>query len=172
MTKFWRKAFLLLSGACWCAMLFAAENINERHEYQLKTAYLFHFAELTEWPEMKVTSICVEGDSPLRHYLPALVGQKVNGMDIRVLQTDKQPIGECRILVLTNLATLTRPLLQQSINQHILLVSDAEDFAIHGGMIQFTLRDNKLKLVVNLNSVKQANLKLSSKLLRMAEILE
>jgi hypothetical protein len=39
-------------------------------------------------------------------------------------------------------------------------------------MIEFTLRDNKLRLVVNLVSVKLAGLKLSSKLLRMAEILE
>jgi hypothetical protein len=74
--------------------------------------------------------------------------------------------------VLSELTLLTKALLQQAKTQHILLVSDAENFAAQGGMIQFSLRDNKLKLVVNLNSVKQANLKLSSKLLRMAEILE
>jgi hypothetical protein len=52
------------------------------------------------------------------------------------------------------------------------LVGDVENFANHGGMVQFTLRDNRLKLVVNLAAVKSAELKLSSKLLRMAEIIE
>jgi len=56
--------------------------------------------------------------------------------------------------------------------RHVLLVSDVEDFARRGGMVQFTLRDNKLKLVVNLPAVRDAGLKLSSKLLRMAEIVQ
>jgi len=159
-------------GVCLIGECLAFDGDTIKREYQLKTVYLFHFAELTEWPILKPTTICLVGESPLRAYLPALHGQKVNNMEIRVMLDRQQAIDNCRILVLGESTVLTKPLLLQAISQHILLVSDADNFASLGGMIQFTLRENKLKLVVNLASVKQANLKLSSKLLRMAEILE
>lgn len=172
MTKYLRKLLLLYLGACLFGECLALESDMVKREYQLKTVYLFHFAELTEWPELMPTTICLEGDSPLRAYLPALEGQKVNNMELRVILDHQQSIDNCRILILSDLSALTTSLLKQAESRHILLVSDAENFAAKGGMIQFTMRDNKLKLVVNLSSVKQAELKLSSKLLRMAEILE
>lgn len=172
MTKFLRILLVCLASTCLLNQSLALENEAIKREHQLKTVYLLHFAELTEWPELAPTTICLEGDSPLQTYLPALQDQKVNNMALRVMLNQQQPFENCQILVLSELAALTKPLLEQAKNRHILLVSDADDFAASGGMIQFTLRDNKLKLVVNLSSVKQANLKLSSKLLRMAEILE
>lgn len=166
------KLVLFCVGLCLSGLSFAQQNNVGQSEYQLKTVYLFHFAELTEWPKVSPISICLLGKSPLETYLPALQGQNVHNMALRVILNQQLPVEDCQILILAELAALTKPLLEQAKNQHILLVSDAEHFAEQGGMIQFSLRDNKLKLVVNLNSVKQANLKLSSKLLRMAEILE
>ncbi len=169
--KLTRKLLFLCLGACVYCRCWGLESDVARREYQLKTAYIFHFAELTEWPALLPTTICVMGGSPLSTYLPALEGHQVNHLELRVMLAPPA-IDECRILFLGDSAALTQPLLQQAIDRHILLVSDAENFAVTGGMIQFTLRDNRLKLVVNLNSVRQAGLKLSSKLLRMAEILE
>ncbi len=172
MVRQWLKLFLFCGSLCLSGQSLAQQNDIGKSEYQLKTVYLLHFAELTEWPEATAISICLLGNSPLEAYLPALQGQKVHNMALRVILDQQQPIENCQILVLAELSALTKALLEQAKTQHILLVSDAENFAAQGGMIQFSLRDNKLKLVVNLNSVKQASLKLSSKLLRMAEILE
>lgn len=165
---------LLLSiglGLLFGNSLAAEANIINR-EYQLKTAYLFHFAELAEWPAPTSVTICLQGRSPLRGYLPVLEGMQIDARTVHVLLADSPPIQHCQILFLSDLTSLSQTLLQQAKNSHVLLVSDTEDFARKGGMIEFTLRDNKLKLVVNLTSVTQAGLKLSSKLLRMAEILE
>jgi hypothetical protein len=141
-------------------------------EYQLKTAYLFHFAELADWPTATKVTICLQGNSPLRRFLPVLNGQQINGQAVTVKLDTPFAIEECQILFFSDLHALSKPVLEQAIKYHVLLVSDSDGFAHQGGMIQFTLRDNRLKLIVNLNSVKQAGLKLSSKLLRMAEILE
>ena len=141
-------------------------------EYQLKTAYLFHFAELAEWPEPSPVTICMQGDSPLRAYLPVLEGKQIDNTSIHIKLGSPTSLYDCQIVFLSDLEALSKSMLEQARKYHVLLVSDAEGFARKGGMIQFTLRDNKLKLVVNLRSVKQAGLKLSSKLLRMAEILE
>lgn len=166
---------LLLSiglGLCICCGSHAADTNLVNREYQLKTAYLFHFAELAEWPTPTPVTICLQGDSPLRAYLPVLSGLQIDGRTVHVLLAENPPIQHCQILFLSDLSALSQTLLDQAKNNHVLLVSDIEDFARQGGMIEFTLRDNKLKLVVNLSAVKRAGLKLSSKLLRMAEILE
>jgi hypothetical protein len=165
--------FLLLTISVWLAGLATANEANViNREYQLKTAYLFHFAELTTWPAPGPVTICLQGQNPLRNYMPALEGQQINGKAVHLDLDDKPDINRCSILVLSDIASLTPSLQDQAKTQHILLVGDVDNFADNGGMVQFTLRDNKLKLMVNLATVKSADLKLSSKLLRMAEIIE
>jgi len=155
------------------ATAYAMDKEVVNREYQMKTAYLLHFAELTEWPETTGSiTICLKGSSPLRLYLPALEGLKVHDQTIHVKVEEVSSIQQCQILFLSDSRDLNKALLTTATRQHTLLVSDTDNFARNGGMIQFTLRDNKLKLVVNLGSIKEAGLKLSSKLLRMAEILE
>jgi hypothetical protein len=54
--------------------------------------------------------------------------------------------------------------------RHILTVGDAEGFAVRGGMIRFMRAANKIRLRINLQAATAANLVLSSKLLRPADI--
>jgi len=166
------KRLLLCIAINLLASAYAAENKVIHREDQLKTVYLLHFAELTEWPESTPITICLYGHSPLRTYLPILKGLKVHGQAVNVASGNPPPIRHCQILFVSDPNSLNQALLTTAKSQHILLVSDTDNFAHNGGMIQFALRDNKLKLVVNMTSVKEAGLKLSSKLLRMAEILE
>lgn len=164
---------LLLSICVWLTDFARAEDSGSvNREFQLKTAYLFHFAELAQWPNTVQINICLQGNSPLRAYLPVLEGQPINGQAVHVDLTGKPNIERCSILFLSDPGALTPALAEQARLQHILLVGDAEDFAYRGGMVQFTLRDNRLKLVVNLAAIRSADIKLSSKLLRMAEIIE
>lgn len=165
----------LLSLCVWLGAASAAgtdSNDPAGREFQLKTAYLFHFAELTQWPNPGSVTICLQGRSPLREILPVLEGQPINGTRLHVDLSDNPDLSHCNILMVGEPLSLTSELSEQVQKFHLLTVGDAEGFAEHGGMVQFTLRDNKLKLVVNLAAVKAANLKLSSKLLRMAEIIE
>lgn len=142
-------------------------------ETQLKTVYLFHFAELAEWPNPSQSiTICLRGDSAIRLSLPSLEGKMIHGNPVKVLLDDQVPIADCRIVFLSDKSQLNNDILEQARLGHVLLVSDSEDFAKQGGMVQFTLREQKLKLVINLGAVRTAGLHLSSKLLRMAEVLE
>lgn len=172
MLKFLVPLLLVCTGICFNVQSHAEESQFISREYQLKTAYLFHFAELTEWPALSSVTICLQGNNPIRTYLPILDGQQINNQQVRIKIGVPIVIAECQIIFLSDLNTLSPTVLEQAQKNHVLLVSDAASFASKGGMIEFTLRDNKLKLVVNLVSVKQAGLKLSSKLLRMADILE
>lgn len=166
--------YTLLSLCVWLSAAAgeAAESAAGDREFQLKTAYLFHFAELTRWPEAHPIVICLRGASPLQKFLPVLEGQTIDGAPVHVDIAANADIGGCSILFLAENGRLTAEVASQARAKHILLVGDSDGFAAAGGMVQFGLRDNKLKLVVNLGPVKSAHLTLSSKLLRMAELIE
>ncbi len=54
----------------------------------------------------------------------------------------------------------------------ILTVSDMEDFARNRGMIRLFTSDNKIRFRINPEAAKAANVTISSKLLRLAEIVQ
>ncbi len=54
--------------------------------------------------------------------------------------------------------------------RNILTVGDAEGFGLHSVMIRLVTVENKIRLRINLEAAQAANLRLSSKLLRSAEI--
>jgi hypothetical protein len=54
--------------------------------------------------------------------------------------------------------------------RNILTVADAEGFARRGVMIRFVNERNKIRLRINLDAAKAANLTISSKLQRPADI--
>lgn len=166
------KLLLLWMALCLPGFCRGGDNHAMNREYQLKTAYLFHFAELAQWPDSTKMTICLQGESPLRGYLPVLEGREIDNKIVHILLDPGSAIEQCQMLFFSDLNAPARATLAQAKSHPILLVSDVEQFASKGGMIQFTQRDNKLKLIVNLAVVRAANLRLSSKLLRMAEILE
>jgi hypothetical protein len=53
----------------------------------------------------------------------------------------------------------------------VLTVSDIERFAERGGMIALRIVDRKVHFDINVHTVEQAGLKLSSQLLRLAKVI-
>jgi len=148
-------------------------------EYQLKAVFLFHFAQFVEWPEGAFTApgaplvIGVLGEDPFGRYLDETVqGETVNGHPLvvrRYRQVDE--ITTCHILFVNRPAPAGLERVLDSLKgRAILTVGDADRFAGRGGMIRFVTDHNKVRLRINLAVAEAANLKLSSKLLRPAEI--
>jgi len=54
----------------------------------------------------------------------------------------------------------------------ILVVGEGDGFAADGGMIGFVHQDSRIKLQINLQSVKETDLKISAKLLEIAELIK
>ncbi len=148
-------------------------------EYQLKAAFLFNFSQFVEWPESSFTSdngplvIGVVGENPFGGYLAETVsGEKVNNHPLIIrYYSNPEEIKNCHILFinLTDAKKIER-ITDNLKGQAVLTVSDAPDFAKYGGMIKFFTRDNKIKFLINHEAAKAANLVISSKLLRLAEI--
>ncbi len=160
-------AFLAIS-ACHAQDLINREN-------QLKAVYLMHFAELTRWPSHQQSNpeftLCLLGHPPVLKFLKEL-SQKTIGTR-RLTLASQQSISStssCQIIYFYNNQDLSQKFLSQF--SETLLVGNHQEFITKGGHISFQVIDNKIKLLINLPKIRNANMDISSKLLRIANVIE
>ncbi len=154
-------------------------SAQEISEYQVKAAFLYNFTKFVDWPPQpgnpgqKPFPICVIGDDPFRGGLETIVeGKSFNGqvLEVRHLKKIDNAPG-CRIAFISSSEKgHFRPILDALRGSGVLTVGDTEGFARMGGVINFTLVDNHVHIEVNLEAAKAQKLKISSRLLRLAQI--
>jgi len=148
-------------------------------EYQVKAVYLYNFGRFITWPanpdsrELKSFPICVLGQDPFGPSLDTtLAGESLDHKPIVIRRISKpQDTTECRILFIHSSASnQLKEILSALDHLAILTVSDMADFSKRGGMIQFVLEGEKVRFEVNLANTENANLTLSSELLKVARV--
>ena len=147
------------------------------NEYQLKAVFLFRFTQFVEWPAPGPSdspfTICVLGQDPFERYLEETVrNESVNSRSIVVarLQSVKDLPG-CQILFVSDSERArVKQIADELRGRGVLTVGDSENFAEQGGIIQFVTAENRIRLKINVEAARVANLQISSKLLRPAII--
>jgi hypothetical protein len=146
-------------------------------ESQVKAAFLFHFAQLVDWPADtdsngdRSLNICVFDDDPQRHAIQStlegkLIGERV--LHIRLL-SDAQAILGCNILFLSREEGRRQPQILQGLRgQPVLTVGETDSFLSDGGMIRFHLEADRIRFDINLTAADSAHLQISSRLLLLA----
>lgn len=145
---------------------------------QVKAVFLYNFTQFVTWPPAAFSSsnapfvIAVLGTDPFGAYLENVVqGERVDGHPIVVRRfTDSKEVRHCQILFInkSNAAAIAKELDSQG----MLTVSDTDNFAKEGGMIRFYVESNKIRFQINAAAARQANLAISSKLLRLADVID
>jgi hypothetical protein len=152
---------------------------QNRAEYKLKAAFIYNFVQFIEWPQEAFVSsnapivIAILGTDPFGNSLQEIVtGEKVGLRPLQIVRGKTlQEIGTCHLLyVSASEKDEVANILQRVGNLPIFTVSDLENFAERGGMARFFVEQNKLRYEINLQAARQGNLKISSKLLRLARI--
>jgi hypothetical protein len=174
-----RSPVLVLGLLSVFGMSVAAQASAPSREYQVKAVFLFNFAQFVDWPPAVFTeestplAICVLGSDPFGSYLDDIVrGEQVKSRRLTVQRfRSPEDIRGCQVLFVSrsegrNLAKT----LASAREIDALTVSDADDFAARGGMIQLTTESGKIRIKINVNAAKASSLVISSKLLRSAEI--
>jgi hypothetical protein len=166
-------AVLVLRGAS------ASAQAVPSREYQVKAAFLFNFTQFVDWPPTAFPAnsaslvIGVLGDDPFGSYLDDIVrGEQVNSRRLTIQRYRRlQDMKDCQVLFVSRseVKSLDKTFFALR-GTEILTVSDADDFAARGGMIQLTTESGKIRLKINVDVAKASNLVISSKLLRSAEI--
>jgi hypothetical protein len=148
-------------------------------ENQVKAVFLFNFSQFVElppgaFPEANTPFVIgILQEDPFGSYLDETIeGEFINGHPLTVKRfRNVDEIKQCHILYIReSKADGLKGIFSKLKGRNILTVGDAPKFAELGGMIRFFTESNKIKLQINLGAVKAADLTISSKLLRLAEI--
>jgi hypothetical protein len=175
-TSILRIVFILLMGVMWRAH--AGETGIE--EYQVKAAFLFNFAKFVEWPAQAFKSagspieICVLGPNPFGFSLANAVEGKVVGNRQFVVRDvrDAQQANDCHILFVSAAGwTRSQARLGDIKKCCVLTVGETGEFIAGGGMINLRLEDARVRVEINPDAAERAGLRISSKLLSLAEII-
>lgn len=148
-------------------------------EYQVKAAFLYHFAKFVEWPaEVKNRRrilVCVLGNDPFGPGLDFLLEDKV----LREKPFEVRRVGaasEARIchLVFVSLQDKaeTQAVLHTLSDSPVLTVGDNPYFFASGGMIHLFIEESKVRFDINSAAAKRVRLTISAPLLRLARRVE
>jgi hypothetical protein len=147
-------------------------------EYRVKAAFIFHFAQLVDWPPEKPAGtdnslvLCTLGEDPFQGVLEGTVaGKPIGNRILRIRHLgEPQDMQTCQIVFLGRAQSKRIPMLVSTLhNAPVLTVGETAGFLDAGGMIDFLLEDKKLRFEVNLAAAESADLKIGSRLLVLAQ---
>jgi hypothetical protein len=170
---------MAMLGPGWVSPATAAEA--EASENQIKAAFLLNFPKYVEWPaEAHATTnspiiVRILGNANLADEFKKIsAGKTINGRPLLV-QTAIPEAGspaDCHLLYLGNAVRRPADLLAKLRGQSVLTVSTDDHFLENGGVIRFVRQERKIRLQVQLANAQQARLKISSKLLSVADVVK
>lgn len=141
-------------------------------EYRLKAAFLYNFAAFTEWPadSPATLQVCIHGRDPFGEDINQIQGKQVGGRSLTVKYSSSlETLKSCQIVYVapSEAGNLGR-ILDSLRGRSVLTVADTPDALDQGVGINMETRQGRVTFQVNLASVRQGGLNLSSKLLRLA----
>jgi hypothetical protein len=150
----------------------------ELQEYEVKAAFLFNFAKFVEWPEGSFKNseapliISILGKDPFAGALDAIKEKTINGRGIVIKRAPSlEQLERSHILFVCKSERDNLPkILDIAQKWNALTVGDMKGFAGSGGMINLVKTDEKIRFEINLSATEKANLKVSSKLLKLGSI--
>jgi len=188
---------LTLLAALFAAPAIAADSKQDR-EKQIKAAFLYNFINFVDWPEEKMPdndepiTIGIIGNGGFIKAFDPVKDKQIKDKkivikffkDVNELERLKdennseyeQTIGslkKCHVVFLCAHKSMSTDNLAKIIdalkNAPVLTVGEQADFLENGGNINFLMEDKKVRFEINLNSAKQNNLNIRSKLVKLAK---
>ncbi len=154
-----------------------SEPAKISREYLIKAAILYNFAKFASWPAAAFSNdtaplrICVIGVDPFGPALESLNGKTVRNRALVTAPIAKvEDAAACHILFVSASEKDRLGAILDTVSAlPILTVADINQFANSGGIIALREVDNRSRIEVNIGAADLAGLKLSSKLLRLAD---
>ena len=167
----------VLACMAWAAPALAAEDPSAL-EQRVKAAFLYQFASYVEWPSQAFAqadspvTIAVMSAETLAAELKQLVtGRNVGGRPVVVKQVRPgDSLAGVHILFISGAEIGRLPQLAQAPKPRPMLTVTESDGALgQGSMINFIIVDRRVRFEVGLDSAEKSGLRLSSRLLAVAQ---
>jgi hypothetical protein len=149
-----------------------AARAEDLPEYRIKAAFVYNFALFTEWPAElgPVLNLCILGQDPFGKEADELQGKAVGARRVGVRRIGiRDSLEGCHVVFIAQSALDGLPLVLDRLRGNpVLTVADSADAARQGVAINMSTGQAKISFEANLKAARNAGLKLSSKLLRLA----
>lgn len=180
---------IFLTGTLICLTLLFSDCLvadDTNLEYKIKAGYLYNFTKFITWTEINgaTFNLCILGADPFGTLIDPIEKKSAFDRAIKIIRLDEAGFlsgpgpdlkTDCHILYISGANNQKAVFEKFQANPHkagTLVVGESEAFVAEGGMIGFVNRNGKIKLQINLQSVKQTGLKISAKLLEIAELIK
>ncbi|MCG8605337.1 YfiR family protein [bacterium] len=165
--------------------ILTVESLNDAYaygqealEYQLKAAFLFNFAKFTEWPQKAFEEndsplvLGVLGEDPFGEAIEPIKGKVVKRRKLEVKRfKDLVDLQPCHILFISaSEKERLAEILTKVEGSAVLTVGDLDQFIDAGGVIRFTILDEKVGFEINAEAIKKAEFKISTQLLKFSKL--
>ncbi len=176
------RAILIIAIAL-CILSIAASTasaeIDQNKQLKIKAAYIYNFINFVEWPdeennERKIITLYIIGSNSFGSFFDPIKKRTIRGKKFVVrhcLATDTVIPGSV-VFVSATQENRLKAIINSLSNKNILTISDINDFIHKGGIIGLHEKDESIRFSISMNNANTAKLKISSKLLELAEIVE
>lgn len=154
-----------------------AENL-QLSEQKIKAGLLYNFLKYTRWPasalgdEAAPLVVCLLGEDPFEGGLEPMRTRSVNQRNIviRELKSGAEITG-CHLLFVPSGRQREWENMRASLSdQHVLTVGDYRGFIDHGGMIEFGHKNDRIEVSLRMAPLKEANLQVEERLLKLVSV--
>ncbi len=172
------RVLTLYSLVFWLCGVSSVSFADALDEYTVKIALVRNFAVFTEWPESAFVNspdtmnLCILGDNVVQEAFLQLKNKSVSGRVLNIIDINKNTnLSSCHLVFIggrdrvqlsqVHSATYGKP---------ILTIDDMTGINSYTGVVNLQAVDGKMRLNVNIEMAKKAQLKISSRLLKLAVI--
>lgn len=149
-------------------------------EYEMKAVFLYQLLQFAEWPQKAfadnehIITIGILGKDPFGNMFKPVEGDAIDGRRLIIKRFEKgastKSLKACQLLFISSSLGGDLVMVLKSLNEDpVLTVSEVKGFAELGGMVNFVVKKDKLKLEINQGAAERVGIKFRSKLLRLAE---
>jgi hypothetical protein len=171
---------------CWTIsllLLFILHDFLIAKQYDestLKSVFIEKFTRFIEWPSgSDVTDINtpfiigIYGDTEIKEKLEDIYKDEyILNKTVEIKELALKSVSDCHILIIADNKIGDMDKIQNQIKgSPVLTIGESEDFAEKGSMIAYTLKDNKIRFIINQKKAVDSGFKISHLLLNLAEVI-
>ncbi len=171
---------VILLALFWGTSNVSYGEIKGTRAKEIEAAFLIQFSKYVKWPDSAFVGpdapviVGILGRDPFGSVLDKIArSSKVNGRDVEIRRFDDlHSINHSHILFVTSSEDERMKDIKEVLSgKPVLLVGDSQDF-LQFGVINFVMVENKIRFNINRENCKKSGLRISSKLLKVARIVE
>ena len=177
-----KKIFILcIALIVFCIQTKQNVMADEAKEYAVKAAFTYNFIRFVQWPEISSAHdadpflLCFLGNEVVEKSFNTLNNKKIGIRAIKVHRLfPEKKCEQCDIIFISRDIdrSISKEIISKVKGTPVLTISETKEFTTYGGMINFVIKDGRLRFIINTSASKNQNLKISSRLLKLAIVVD